>query len=184
MTEGEKTDTQKEIFTLSMARLLIHTVDKDPEVRTVSADIAIEDIAQKKWQQYFDDLIEAMIRYNGIGIASCQVGRNIRVIVISKEYTKDAEHTVMINPRLVSTSARTTLMEEGCLSVPKIYGPVKRFTKVRVKGWYRDGRPFDIKAKGMLARIFQHELDHLEGTLFIDTAVRLERVEQTEASHI
>lgn len=163
-----------------MPKLLIHTVDKDKEVRTVSTDFDIAKIKIKSSQQYFDDLIEAMIRYNGIGIASCQVGKNIRVIVISKEYTKDKEHTVMINPRLVSTSEKTNLMEEGCLSVPGMYGSVERYTKVRVKGWYRDGTQFDIKAKGMLARIFQHELDHLEGTLFIDSALRVHEVELEE----
>lgn len=164
-----------------MAKLLIHTVDKDKEVRKTSVDFDIAKINNKTSQQYFDDLIEAMIRYKGIGIASCQVGKNIRVIVISKEYTKDKEHTVMINPRLVSTGEKTNLMEEGCLSVPGLYGPIERYTKVRVKGWYRDGSQFDIKAKGMLARVFQHELDHLEGTLFIDKALRLHEIEQADS---
>lgn len=156
--------------------LQIHLVDRDPEVRAISQEVAERDITTPQMQRLFDAMIEAMIRYNGIGIAGCQVGKNLRVIVISKEYADTDEHLVVINPRLVSVSKKTQRLEEGCLSVPGIYGSTERFMKARVKGFLRDGSTIDLKTKGMLARIFQHEIDHLNGTLFIDTATNLHPV--------
>lgn len=156
--------------------LQIHLVDRDPEIRALSREVPEHTITKPSMQQLFDAMIEAMVRYNGIGIAGCQVGKNLRVIVISKEYADTDEHLVVINPRLVSVSKKTQKMEEGCLSVPGIYGSTERFVKARVKGLLRDGSAIDLKAKGMLARIFQHEIDHLNGTLFIDTATNLHPV--------
>jgi peptide deformylase len=147
----------------------IKIVDRDADVRKKSSDYSVEPGVPSA-QRLFDDLIEAMIRYNGIGIAAVQVGVLKRVIVIHEDYTDDHEHLVLLNPRLVSAASKTSVMEEGCLSVPGVFGPVERPTKVRVKGVNRRGEAVDLKAKGMLARILQHELDHLEGVLFIDRA--------------
>lgn len=156
--------------------LRIHLVDRDPQVRAISQEVAEQAITTPQMQRLFDAMIEAMIRSNGVGIAGCQVGKNVRVIVISKDYADTDEHLVVINPRLVSVSKKTHTMEEGCLSVPGIYGSTERFVKARVKGVLRDGTAIDLKVKGMLARIFQHEIDHLDGTLFIDTATNLHPV--------
>lgn len=153
-------------------KLLIHTVDKDPEVRTVCAEIEHPETAAStpEMQEFFDQLIEAMIRYDGIGIAAPQVGHCVRVCIIHKQYSETPEHLVLINPRIVSTSERTYRLDQGCLSVPGTYGPVVRPAKVRVKAYTRTGAPVDIKAKGMYAQVLQHELDHLDGILFIDKA--------------
>jgi len=151
-------------------KLLIHTVDKDPEVRQVSTEADIAQILDPKMQEMYDAMIEAMIRYDGIGIAAPQLGITTRVVVISKDYAKTPEHQVLINPRLVSTSEKTFVVEQGCLSVPGVFGPVERPAKVRVKAYGRDGKPIDIKAKGMYACILQHEIDHLNAVLFIDKA--------------
>lgn len=148
----------------------IRIVDKDPEVRQLSTDADISTITAPKMQEFYDGLIEAMIRYDGIGIAAPQLGFNTRVVVISKDYSDTDEHQVLINPRLVSTSEKTYVVEQGCLSVPGLFGPVKRPAKVRVKAYGRDGKPLDIKAKGMYACILQHEIDHLNAILFIDKA--------------
>lgn len=153
-----------------MKKLLIHTVDKDVEVRQHSAEVDTATIATPQQQAFYDAMIEAMIRYDGIGIAAPQLGFTTRVIVISKDYAKTPEHQVLINPRLVSCSERTAVVEQGCLSVPAVFGPVERPAKVRVKAFTRDGKPIDIKAKGMYACILQHEMDHLDGILFIDKA--------------
>lgn len=151
----------------------IHTTTS-PIVREHSREIQPDELQKKTIQIFCDDLVQAMIEYDGIGIAACQVGKPLRIIVIDKEYTKTPDHLVLINPRLVSASKRTSMMEEGCLSVPGTFGIVERSIKVRVKALLRDGTPSDWKAKGMLARIFQHELDHLDGTLFIDKAFAME----------
>lgn len=151
-------------------KLLIHTVDKNPEVRTKCVEVEHPETAVATMQDFFEQMIEAMIRYDGIGIAAPQLGHCIQVIVIAKEYAPDHEHQVLINPRIVSLSDRLTTLDQGCLSVPGTYGPVIRPSKVRVKAFTRDGKLIDIKAKGMYAQILQHEIDHLDGTLFIDKA--------------
>ncbi len=147
---------------------------RDKSVRTVGRSIEESAIASPEMQPFYDDLIEAMIRYDGIGIAANQVGYPLQIFVIHKDYAPDGEHLVLINPRIVSSSAKLAEMDEGCLSVPGVFGPVDRFTKVRVKARLRDGSSIDIKAKGMLARILQHEADHLVAKVFIDRAHSLE----------
>lgn len=155
-------------------KLLIHTVDKDAEVRTLCTEIKNPETAVSTMQEFFDQMIEAMIRYDGIGIAAPQIGHCIRVCVIHKQYAETPDHLILINPRIVSSSERTYRLDQGCLSVPGSYGPVVRPAKVRVKAYTRDGKPIDIKAKGMYAQVLQHEIDHLDGVLFIDKAEYVE----------
>ncbi len=137
-------------------------------------------LKDQTFQAWLDDLVQAMIDYNGIGIAAVQVGRLIQAIVVDQQYTKTPDHLVLINPRLVSTSPKTWTLVQGCLSVPGASGPVTRPARVRVKAVDRAGLPLDIKAKGMYAQILQHEIDHLHGTLFIDKANRVEYRDETD----
>lgn len=150
---------------------------RDESVRGISEPIPVEDITTPEMQQYFDDLIEAMMRYDGIGIASPQVGFLIQAVIIhseyASEYTDSDEHFVLINPRIVSASPKSKIMEEGCLSVPGVFGPIERAQKVRVKGYDRHGNQVDIKTKSFLARVLQHEIDHLHGVLYVDNATEL-----------
>lgn len=148
----------------------IYTTE-DSEVREISSEVPTEEILSESMQNFFDELIDAMIRFEGIGIAACQIGKTIRVFAISREHSPTQEHLVLVNPRIVSASKKTLLVEEGCLSVPGMFGPIERPMKVRVKALQRNAKPIDIKAKGMLARILQHEHDHLNGTLYIDSAL-------------
>jgi peptide deformylase len=154
-----------------MSQLRIHTID-DPSVRQVSTEIDPEELKTEEMQTFLDDLVQAMVDANGIGIAATQVGRPIRAVVIIDENVRDYsdEHLVLINPRIVSASKKTSLLEAGCLSVPGVTGTNERAAKVRVKALTRDGEPIDIKGKGILSHILQHEVDHLDATLFIDTA--------------
>lgn len=158
----------------------IHTTTS-PHVRKRSRAIRVDELHTKSMQVFLDELVQAMRTYDGIGIAACQVGKPLRIVVIDKQYSGTPEHLILMNPRLVSSSKKTTIIEEGCLSVPEIFGPVERAMKVRVKALLRDGTPSDWKAKGMFARILQHELDHLDGILFIDTA--LSTTKKTVAAH-
>lgn len=103
---------------------------------------------------------------NGVGIASPQVGKNIRLALVD---TKDGAITV-INPVILRHSLRKISGEEGCLSVPSVFGTVKRWRSVTVRYTDALGQVHTERAEGMLARVFQHEIDHLDGLLFIDRA--------------
>lgn len=105
---------------------------------------------------------------NGVGIAAPQVSKSIQLIVVNM---KD-QPLVLINPKIILKSIRKELGEEGCLSVPGVFGMVKRSKTVRVKALNQKGGKLFLKAKGMLARVLQHEIDHLLGILFIDKVVR------------
>jgi len=112
-----------------------------------------------------EEMFETMIAENGVGLAAPQIGRSIRLFVIMAD---DGVRRVFINPQITATSAETCSFEEGCLSVPKIWESIIRPSKVTVQALNEQGKPFVLDADGYLARIIQHEYDHLEGILFID----------------
>lgn len=152
--------------------LRIHTIERDAELlRRKSASLTDAEIDDKKTQKLINDLIAQLEQIDGAGLAAPQVGYLQQIIVVHKEYTPHHEYMILLNPRLASASRKTRVMEEGCLSIPQVWGMVARPVKVRVKAKSRTGVPMDIKAKGLLARILQHEIDHLQGILFIDKAV-------------
>jgi len=113
---------------------------------------------------FVQDMIETMKVRDGVGLAAPQVGVSKRLIVASD--TKVVH--VLANPEIIAHSEQTEEDSEGCLSIPGIQGKVPRFVKVIVKGQKPDGIHVEISAKGLLARVFQHEIDHLNGVLFID----------------
>lgn len=119
-------------------------------------------------QRLIDDMIDTMYDAPGIGLAANQVGCPVRVLVIDLQ-REDCEYGLitLINPELVSASGET-IHEEGCLSVPEFYSNVRRNEEVVVCGLDRDGNRIDISAEGLLAIALQHEMDHLDGKLFID----------------
>lgn len=126
-------------------------------------------------QVLVEDMIETMRDAPGVGLAAPQVNVSQRLIVV--EYGADEDETipkklyVVANPEIKPLSEEKELGVEGCLSVPGLVGEVERFTKIQVKGQNRRGQPIKITAEGWLARIFQHELDHLNGVLFPDIAL-------------
>jgi len=134
-------------------------------------------------QSLIDDMVETMREAPGVGLAAPQVNVSERLIVV--EYGDEEEDEdgnviekpkklyVMANPEIVKTSEETELGIEGCLSIPGIVGEVERFSSIQIKGLNRRGRPVKLKAEGWLARIFQHEIDHLNGVLFPDRARRV-----------
>ncbi|MDP3970757.1 MAG: peptide deformylase [bacterium] len=135
-------------------------------LRTVSIDIARETFSEYK--KLGEEMVEAMLKYEGIGLAAPQIGRNINMFTINKDVTLGEDHLILCNPKIVFLSKGTNVMEEGCLSCPKIYGDVSRSEKIRVKAFSLDGVLHTFKAKGLLAKVFQHEIDHLNGTLILD----------------
>jgi peptide deformylase len=116
------------------------------------------------------DMVETMYDEVGIGLAAPQVGISLRLIVVADEEGRGTQ--TLVNPEIVEQGGTATA-EEGCLSIPGIYAPVTRAEWVRVQAQDEDGRPLSIRAGGLRARVFQHELDHLDGVLFVD---RLEPV--------
>jgi len=119
-----------------------------------------------------EDMIETMREAPGVGLAAPQVAVPLRLIVV--EYGDDEDENVpkklyvVANPEIVERSEETELGIEGCLSVPGLIGEVERNLKITVKGQNRQGRPVKIKAQSWLARIFQHEIDHLDGIVYTD----------------
>jgi peptide deformylase len=136
-------------------------------------------------QSLIDDMIETMRVAPGVGLAAPQVGIPNRVIVV--EYPEDDEQEdapkklfVVVNPEVKEMSSETELGIEGCLSIPGLHGEVERALAVTVKGQTRRGQPFKIKAKGWMARVFQHEVDHINGVVFTDRATKVWRPEPEE----
>ncbi len=111
------------------------------------------------------DMLETMEKNDGAGLAAPQVGKGLSIITVNFE----EENYVFLNPRILAVSEKKESAEEGCLSLPpKVVFPVERFQWVKVRAQDYAGKPFEIKAEGLLARILQHEIDHLQGTLIID----------------
>ena len=113
------------------------------------------------------DMAETMYAAPGVGLAATQVDVHERVIVIDVSETKDKLH-VFINPEVLWASEETALCEEGCLSVPGVYDMVRRPARVRVRAMDEHGQPFELDCEGTLAVCVQHEMDHLEGRVFVE----------------
>lgn len=145
-----------------MAILRIRT-DEDPILRKKSREIETFDDNLK---QLIDDMYETMYQAEGVGLAAVQIGKLKRMLVID-DY--EGSKLVMINPKRVEESGDIEALE-GCLSVPERVGKVKRFEKVKVEYQTADGEETAIEAEGFLARIIQHEMDHLDGILYTDLA--------------
>jgi len=111
------------------------------------------------------DMFETMVEANGVGLAAPQVGKKLRLFVAVAD---DDVKRVFINPQIVSTSEEVGDYEEGCLSIPGVYETIRRPVRVTVQALDENGKPFTLEADGLLARIIQHETDHLDGILFID----------------
>ena len=112
-----------------------------------------------------DDMIETMIEANGVGLAGPQVNKSLRIFVAMAD---DDVKRVFINPQIIKTSEEVGEYEEGCLSIPQVYESITRPVRVTVQAFNEKGRPFTLDADGLLARIIQHEYDHLDGILYID----------------
>lgn len=121
-----------------------------------------------------EDMADTMYDAPGVGLAATQVDVHERVIVIDVSETKDQLH-VLINPDIVWRSDETKVWEEGCLSVPGFYDDVERPARIRVRALGIDGRPFELDADGLLAVCVQHEMDHLDGKVFVEYLSPLKR---------
>ena len=142
----------------------------DPRLRKTAERVEAVDDAVR---QLAADLLETMYAANGVGLAATQVDVHRRVIVLDVSEERN-QPMVFINPELLKADGRGP-GEEGCLSVPDVFDKVQRATHIRVRALGRDGAPFEMDAEGLLAVCIQHEMDHLEGKLFVDYLSELKR---------
>jgi peptide deformylase len=140
----------------------------------------------KNLKTLIDDMVETMRDAPGVGLAAPQIGLSERLIVVEYyQHDEDEENEeapkkiwAVLNPEIVKASEEKVMGVEGCLSIPGLVGEVERHEAIQVKGLNKHGKPIKIKAEGWLARIFQHEIDHLNGVLFPDRATRVWRPSQ------
>jgi len=142
------------------------------QLRERSTELDPKEIAAPAFQAWLDDLVETMHKADGVGIAAPQTGRQVRVFIAMDGNTPH----VVINPVVVKKSWRMEDGEEGCLSVPGKYGIVKRYKGFTLKALDRRGQKITLQAKDYFARVLQHELDHLDGVLYVDRASKVYNV--------
>ncbi len=145
-----------------------------PVLRERAAELTREQLAAPAFQQFIDDLVDTMRDANGAGLAAIQVHNPVRVCAIEVgdnpryPYKPKIPLTILVNPVITPLSAETFDNYEGCLSVPDLRGVVQRHAEIRVSAWDRDGNAIEREVRGITAGTFQHEVDHLDATLFID----------------
>lgn len=145
----------------------------DPRLQAVSTDV---DKVNDEIRKLVDDMADSMYEADGIGLAAVQIGVPKRVIVIDLDQKEGKKNLrAFINPKILWASEETAVFEEGCLSVPEIWDDVERPARIRCEYLDRDGVKQSLEADGMLATCLQHEMDHLNGVLFIDHLSRLKR---------
>ncbi len=153
--------------------------EPNPILHKRSEDLTAEQIETREMKKFMKDMVETMYVKNGVGLAAVQVGKSLQMCTILKEYNtlNPREDLVLINPTWTKISRATNIDEEGCLSIPFVYGKVKRYSHIKVKALDKNGKPFEFEAKDFFARIIQHEYDHLDGHLYAEKATGLHRVE-------
>jgi len=145
----------------------------DPKLRLVSRKIERIDDSVRR---LIDDMIETMHEAPGVGLAAIQVAEPIRVLVVDvAKKDEPPQPQVFVNPEIAWLSEERATYEEGCLSIPEYYAEVERPASVRARALDRDGKLREILAEGLLATVLQHEIDHLDGVLFIDHISKLKR---------
>lgn len=152
----------------------------------------------KNLQTLIDDMIQTLREAPGVGLAAPQINISEQLAVVEYSESDDEDETegaeekpakpkklyVLINPEIVKVSEEKVLGIEGCLSMPGLHGEVERHTAIQVKALNRHGKPQKIKVDGWMARIFQHEIDHLNGVLFTDHATRVWKIQDEEETDL
>ena len=153
----------------------------DRRLRAVSTPVALAEIGGPALNDLLRRMSAALAACDdGVALAAPQIGENRRIFIVSGKIFEPPETAdlVFINPRIKKLSRRQAVLEEGCLSVPEVFGAVVRPSKIILEGLDKNGKKIKIKTWGMLARAFQHECDHLNGMLFIDKATDLRKYKE------
>ena len=144
-------------------------INPDKRLRKKSRPITVQDLKHGKHDELIKEMKEIMLAKDGIGLAAPQINEHVRLIIVN---TKDGI-VVFCNPEITSQSWKKEVDEEGCLSVPNVTGLVNRNYQITVSAKKPSGEPFETTAKGLFSRVIQHEIDHLDGILFIDKAKKI-----------
>ncbi|MEX2514834.1 MAG: peptide deformylase [Candidatus Paceibacterota bacterium] len=161
----------------------------DPVLREVAAPIEPADINSDRMQKIITQMKQALhATDDGVAIAAPQIGASVRIFVVHENALRDRADVpnadkIFINPKIISHSKKTLILDEGCLSVRHTYGEIERSTQVTIQALDENGDTFEMGAGGLLAQIFQHETDHLDGVLFLDKASNLREVPQDQNNH-
>ena len=174
--------------------------DGNPVLRAVARPVAQNEFGSKELRAIIDDMNRALEReYDGVAIAAPQIGVSLRIFIVSRKAfaldddAKDGvlhsenmpvKNMVCINPEIIKTSRRKVKVPEGCLSVRWYYGNTLRHEKAMIRAYDENGKMFTYGGSGLIAQIFQHETDHLNGTLFIDHATDIEQLSAEEVAKI
>ncbi|MEK7654469.1 MAG: peptide deformylase [Patescibacteria group bacterium] len=156
-----------------MTKIVTIANKKDEKfLRTKTAVFDFKKFSKKEVRELVQRMRRDMQEAEGVGLSANQIALDLKVFVARVK----SKFYAIFNPEIIQSSSETSTLDEGCLSIPGIYGRVERPAKVTLKGWDAMGRPIKIKAWGLLAKVFQHEVDHLNGKLFIDKAKQVERI--------
>lgn len=142
----------------------------NPILRQKARELTREEILRPEFKKLVNNMAEIMIKKDGVGLAAPQINQSVRLIVINNEN----DIATFINPKILKKSWRKNMAEEGCLSIPNVFLPIKRHNAITVEFLNLDGEKQTLKTKDLLARVLQHEIDHLDGVLFIDKAEKNE----------
>ena len=156
-----------------------------PVLRKKVRPVPVADITAAPIQRLIDDMAQTMLEYNGVGLAAPQVHEELRLFVAqvirdqddeeeNEDEARKPEILALINPEIKPASRQIEEDWEGCLSIPDLRGLVPRYRDISVKGYDRTGRPIELQASGFMARVIQHETDHLDGVLFLDRMTSME----------
>lgn len=174
-----------------MKILTINDKNEEKFLRIKTANFDFAKFSRKEIADLIKKMKESILEANGVGLSANQIGLNLRMfiaLILEKPPKRDEKNKIIMpspdeakfyaifNPEIVKFSEQTEIIEEGCLSVPGIYGEVKRPTKITVAYFDKNGRKNKIKTEGLTARVFQHETDHLNGILFIDKTKKLHKI--------
>jgi peptide deformylase len=180
----KRVDTIRKAQPAAVGAAALIVSEGNPVLRQKAEDVPLSEIKSIKVQKVIEDMRAALAsQSDGVGLAAPQIAVPLRIFIVSKrifgdDVTKDA---IFINPTITKYSKEKKWMEgEGCLSVRWVYGKVQRSTKVTIRAYDEEGRIFERGAGGLLAHIFQHEVDHLDGILFIDKAKDLEEADPAD----
>jgi len=152
----------------------------NPVLRKIAEPVDPKEIGSRAMQRFIDDMLETMVVNDGMGLAAPQVSRSQQIVVMECHGEGGFPQTILINPTIVYYGPQQIEMWEGCLSVDGLRGKVARPSMVRVQGLDRNGSPVDIEASGLYAVCIQHEIDHLQGKLFLDRMSDLSTLTQLE----
>lgn len=164
-----------------MKILTINDKKEEKFLRQKTADFDFSKFSKKEINELIKKMKEAMLKADGIGLSANQIGLNLKffiakILQIEGDKIIGENFYEIFNPEIIKYSKETSKIEEGCLSVPEIYGEVERPEKIILTCFDKNNQKIKIKAEGLIARIFQHETDHLNGILFIDKAKNLHKI--------